>query len=98
MARGIGHNEFAPVSRKEPVGYINGDALFALSGKSVDEQSQVNALALGAKLAAVGLKGIELIFKDHLAVKEQPANQGALAIVHAAAGDKPQQALGLVAF
>ncbi|MNC80593.1 hypothetical protein D3C75_1334470 [compost metagenome] len=37
VARCIGHDELALVGREEAIGNIDGDALFALGGKSVDQ-------------------------------------------------------------
>jgi len=37
-----------------------------------------------------------VILIDHLGVVQQPADQRALAVVHAAAGQQPQQLLALV--
>src|SRR3546814_4036101 len=51
---------------------------------------------LGAVSFAVGLQRCELIVQQQLGVVQQAADQRALAVIHAAAGDKAQQSLGLV--
>ena len=71
--------------------------MFTLSCEAVDEQCKVNLLALCADAFAVGFEGFELIFKDHFGVVKQAANEGAFAIVYAAAGDEAQEPFVLVA-
>src|SRR5207342_2566507 len=46
---------------------------------------------------AVGRERNQLVFEQALAVVQQPADQRALAVVHAAAGDEAQQVLVFVA-
>jgi hypothetical protein len=96
MAGRIGDDELAVVGGEEAIGDIDGDALLALGGQAVDQQREVDRSALGADLLAVGLQSRKLVFEDHLAVVEQPADQGRLAVVDAAAGDEAQQRLVLV--
>jgi hypothetical protein len=93
---GIGHDELAALGREEPVSDVNGDALFALRGEPVDQQCEVDVVALRAPLARVRFHGGNGVLEQHLRVVEQPADERALAVVHAAAGDEPQQALLLV--
>ena len=50
VARRVGHDEFAPVGREEPVGHIDGDPLLPLGGQAVDQQREVDVLALRADL------------------------------------------------
>jgi hypothetical protein len=38
------------------------------------------------------LQRLELVVRDEAAIVEQPADQGRLAVIHAAAGDEAQQA------
>jgi hypothetical protein len=51
---------------------------------------------LRAVALAVAFQRGELVLEDHLAVVEQPPDQGGLAVIDAAAGDEAQQALVLV--
>jgi hypothetical protein len=82
--------------REIAVGHVDGDALLALGLQAVHQQGQVQLLAGGAELLAVGLQRFQLIFIDLLGVVQQATDQGALAVVHAAAGEKAQQALVLL--
>ena len=96
MTRSIGDNELALFGCEEAVGNVDCYALLALGRQSVDQQCEVNFVALRALRLAVGLKRGQLIFKDHLAVIQQPPDQRALAIIHAAAGDEAEQLLVLM--
>src|SRR5690606_1506018 len=58
--------------------------------------SEVDLLALRADPLAVRFERRQLVLENHLRIVEQPADQGGLAVVDAAAGDEPQQALVLV--
>lgn len=96
MARGVRDDKFALGGGEIAVGHVDGDALLALRLQAVHQQRQVQLLAGGAELLAVGLQRLQLIFIDLLGVVQQAADKGALAIVHAAAGEKAQQALVLL--
>ena len=48
MARRVGDDEFAPISREEPVRHVDRDALFAFRGQAIDQQGEIDFLALGA--------------------------------------------------
>jgi hypothetical protein len=96
VAGGVGDDELALVGGEEAVGHVDGDALLALGGQAVDQQGEVDRPALGADPLGVGLEGRHLVLEDHLAVVEQPADQGRLAVVHRPAGDEAQQRLVLV--
>ena len=96
MARGVGNDELALVGREVPVGHVNGDALFPLRLKAVYQEREVKLLARGAHLGTVGFQAGHMIFVDHLGVVEQPADQGAFAVVHAATGKQAQEFLVFV--
>ncbi len=96
MAGRIGDDEFAPVGREEAIGDVDGDALLALGGEPVDQEGEVELAALRPDLLAVGLERRQLVFEQHLGFVEQPADQRALAVIHAAAGNEAQQALMLM--
>ena len=96
MAGRVGNNELALVGGKETIGDINRDALFALGGEAVNEEGEVNVLALRADAFGVRLERGELVLEDHLGIVEEAADQGRLAIIHAAAGDEPQEGLVFV--
>jgi type V secretory pathway adhesin AidA len=81
---------------EEAVGDVDGDALLALGRQPVDQQGEVDLPALGADAAAVGLQRRQLVVEDGAGVVQQPADQGRLAVVDAAAGQHPQQGLAPV--
>src|SRR3990172_2928156 len=96
MAGRVGHDEFAPVRGKEAVGDVNGDALLALGGQTVEEQCEIQITPLGTDLFRVALERRQLILEDQLRFVEQAADERALAVVDAAAGEESQEALVLV--
>ena len=65
-------------------------------GQAVDEQREVDVAALGAPTLAVGLDRGELVLEQHLGLEQQAADDRALAVVDAAAGDEAQQLLVLL--
>ncbi len=96
VPRRIGDDELALFGGEEAVGDVNRNALFTLCRKTINQQREVNLFALGAVAFAVAFERGKLIFEDHLGIIQQTPDQGGLAIIHAAAGDKPQQALVLM--
>ena len=93
VAGRVGDDELALVGREEAVGDINGDALLALGLQPVHEKREIQRLAIGAMLAAVAGERGQLVFEDQLRVVEQPADQGRLAVIDRAAGEKAQHGL-----
>ena len=96
MARAIGHDELAFVGGKEAVGHIDGDALLAFGGQAVDQQREIHGFALGAVLGGIFFQRGQLVVEQALGVVQQAPDQGALAVVDAAAGDEAQQGFGFV--
>jgi hypothetical protein len=96
VPRRVGDDELAPVGREEAVGHVDRDALLPLGRQTVDQQREVEIAALRADLLRVGFERRQLVFEQHLRFVQQAADQRALAVVHAAAGDEAQQALVLV--
>ena len=86
MPRRVGDDELASVGGEVAVGDINRDTLLALGAEPVHEQREIKIFALRSRLAAVRLQRGELIVEQRLAVIEQPAEQGRLAIVDRPAG------------
>jgi hypothetical protein len=79
MARGIGHDEL-PAGRLEiAVGDVDRDALLALGAEAVGQQGEIEAIATAASGRV--LEGDELVLEDALRVVEEPADEGALAVV-----------------
>ena len=96
VARGVGDDELAVLGREEPVGDVDRDALLAFGRQTVEEEREVEVAALRADLGRVGLERGEVILEHEMRLVQQAADEGALAVVDAAAGDEPQQALVLV--
>jgi hypothetical protein len=93
VPRRVGDDELALRRREEAVSDIDRDALLALGGKTVDEEGEIDILALRSDPLAVRLQRGQLILEDHLAVVEEAPDQGRLAVVHRSAGDESQQRL-----
>ena len=98
VAGRVGDDKLALIGREIAVGDVDCDPLLPLVFKPVSEQSQVEFLTGGAIPRGVFLDGGELVFVDHLRLVEESANERALAVVDAAAGDEPQQFLPFVLF
>jgi hypothetical protein len=96
VARRVGHDELAVLGGEVPIGHVDRDALLALGRQPVEQQREVEIATLRADLGRVGLERGEVILEHQMRLVQQPADQGALAVVDAAAGDEPQQALVLV--
>ena len=94
MAGGVGNHELAPVRAEVAVGHVDGDALLPLRRQAVNQQGEVEVSALGALGFAVRRQGRQLVFKHQLGVVQQAADQGAFAVVNAAAGEEAQGRLG----
>ena len=89
VARGVGHDEGPDRRGEVAVGDVDGDALLALGPQAVGEQREV-----GVVVAAVGagaLDGLQLVLEDGLAVVEQPADQGGLAVVDGTGGREAEK-------
>ena len=93
MARRIGDDEFALVGGEEAVGDIDGDALLALGGQAVEKQREVEFAVGGTEPFRVRRERGELIVVEQLRFVQQAADQRALAVIDAAAGEEAQQRL-----
>ena len=91
MARGVGHDKAAVVGGEVAVGHINGDALLPLCHQAVQKQRVVNGTA-GAAHLGIQFQRLFLIGVQQLCIVEDVTDQRRFAIVHAAAGDKFEQA------
>ena len=83
VARRVADDELAAGRGEVAVGHVDGDALFALGRQAVGEQRQVGL--------ARALHAGQLVLQHRLAVHQQAADQRALAVVDAAAGDEAQR-------
>ena len=91
VARAIGDDELAARRLEVAIGHVDGDALLALGLQAVDQQGEIGHFARGAPAAAVVGHGRELVVEHLARVVQQAADQRALAVVDAAAGDEAQQ-------
>jgi hypothetical protein len=73
---------------------VDRDALLALGREAVEQEREVEVAAERAVAPGVGLERRQLVVEDEPALVEQPADQRALAVVDAPAGDEAQQVLG----
>ena len=91
VAGRVGDDELALGTREIAIGDVDRDALLALGRQAVDQQREIESVALRADRLAVGFEARELVVEDLPAVVQQPPDQGRLAVVDAAAGDEAQQ-------
>ena len=96
VAGGVGDDELPLVGGEVAVGDVDRDPLLPLVLEAVGEEREIDLVARRAVAARVLLDRGELVFVDHLRFVEQPADERALAVVDAPAGDEPQQLLALV--
>ena len=93
VAGRVGDDEFALVGREEAIGDVDGDALLALGLQPVDQQREVDVVAVGAELLGILFQRRELILEQHLGIVKQAADQRGLAVIDAAAGEEAQERL-----
>ncbi|MEH2538667.1 hypothetical protein V1287_002601 [Bradyrhizobium sp. AZCC 1699] len=91
VARRVGDDEAAALGGEETVGDVDRDALLALRLQAVDQKRKVEIVAGGAGDLALGGERRQLVVEQRLRIVEQAADQCALAIVDAAAGDEAQR-------
>jgi hypothetical protein len=89
VPRRVRDDELSFRRRKVAIGHVNRDALLAFRTESVRQQREVHVL-ISAALRRF-LHREKLVFKDAFRIVEQSADEGALAIVHAAGGGETQQ-------
>ena len=94
MAGSVGDHELAPVRAEVAVGHVDGDALLPLRRQAIHQQGEVESAALGALGFAVRRQRRQLVFEHQLGVVQQAADQGAFAVINAAAGEEAQGGLG----
>ena len=96
MARRVRNDELAFIGREVAVGNVNSNALLALGLQAVNQQCEIKLFTGSTHLGAVGFQGGHVIFVDHFGVVQQATDQGAFAIIDAAAGKQAQQLFVLV--
>jgi hypothetical protein len=78
------------------VGDVDRDPLLPLGRETVEEEREVELLALRSDPLRVRLERGQMVLEEQLRLVEQPPDQRALAVVDRAAGDEAEQALVLV--
>ena len=96
MSRGVGDDELPAIGREVAVGDVDRDALLPLGGEAVEQQREVEVVALRAEPLGLALEGREVVLEQHLRLVQEAPDQGALAVVDAAARDEAHHALVLV--
>ena len=91
VARRIGDDEGAIAGREIAIGDIDGDALFALGRKPVDEKSEIQIAPRRAELLRILFERLHLVVEDRIGLVEKAPDQGRLAVVDRAAGDEAQK-------
>ena len=93
VAGGVGDDELARRRGEVAVRHVDGDALLALGFQPVGQQGKIKPRAgISGRSARAAGQGIELIGQDGAAVIQQAPDQGALAVIHTACGQKTQGA------
>ena len=91
MARRVGDDEFALVGGEEAIGHVDGDALLALGLQPVHQQREIDIVAGGAEFLGILFQRAKRVLEQQLGVVKQPPDQGGLAVIDTAAGEKAQQ-------
>ena len=97
VPRRIGDDELALGRREIAVGDVDRDALLAFGLQAVDKKGEIDLLARRTVGAAVALDGKKRVLENQLTVVKQAADEGALAVVDAAAGEEAQHRHGAFA-
>ncbi|SLC65112.1 Uncharacterised protein [Mycobacteroides abscessus subsp. massiliense] len=85
---GVGQDVAATFCGEEPVGHVDGDALFAFGAQAIGKRGQIgHALIVG--------HGFQMVHRQAVGVVQQPSDERALAIVHRAGGGDTQQLAGV---
>ena len=87
VAGGVGDDEFAFWGGKVAVGYVDGDALFALGGQAVGKAGEIGNFAVLRGLVELGY----LVGQQGFAVVKQAVDEGGFAVVNAACRDEAEQ-------
>jgi hypothetical protein len=96
VPRRIGDDELALVAREEAIGDVDGDSLLAFGRESVDQQREIDGVALRSMPPAVVLERRKLVVENLPGFIQQSADQRRLPVIDAAAGDEPEQLLLLL--
>jgi hypothetical protein len=91
VTRAVCDDEATLGSREVSVGDVDSDALLALGGETVDQQSEVDLVALRPDGPGVGAERRHLIIEHLPGVEQQTPDEGRLAVVDAAARDEAEE-------
>ena len=92
----VGNDELSRLSREEPVSDVDRDSLLALSRQTIEQQRKVEVTTLRTNLARVCFQRLEVVVEHQVRVVQQPADQRALSVVDASAGNEPEHCFVLV--
>ena len=93
MARCISHDEFALVGGESAIGHVNGNALLALGGETIDQQMRNRDCRPGFPSFWNRLPGRGVDPQTASWLHRAAADQGGLAVINGAAGDEAQEIL-----
>ena len=89
VPRRVGQDELATGGGEIPVGDVDRDPLLALGAQAVGEQREIDRPGIAVLRRLLDRR--DLILVDRLRVVQEPPDQRALAIVHAAGGADPKE-------
>src|SRR5690606_16699593 len=96
VSGGVRDDELAALGAEVAVGHVDRDPLLALALETVDEQREVGGVARRTETPAVPRDRRELGLVDDRGVVQEAADQRALPVVDAPAGEQAEQVLLLV--
>ena len=91
VAGRVRQHEDTAIGAKIAVGDVDGDALLAFRLEAVEQQRIVELAAGRAEPAGQAGERLHLVGGDRAGLREQPADEGGLAVVDRPAGDHAQQ-------
>ena len=91
MAGGVCDDELTPIGGKESIGDVDGNSLLALGREAVDQQGEINILALGTDPLGVNFQDSKLVLVNHLRIVKQSSDEGRFAVIYTSAREESQQ-------
>jgi hypothetical protein len=93
VTRRVGDDELAAGGREVAIGDVDRDPLLALGDQPVEQEREVELVALGAETLRIAGERRQVVVEDEICLVQEASDQRALAVVDTAAGDEPQQPL-----
>jgi hypothetical protein len=90
VAGRVRDDEGAPRGRHVAVGDIDRDPLLALGLEPIDQQGEVDIVAIGSMTSRIALERGELVVVDEALLVEQPPDESRLSVVDRPTCEKPQ--------